>query len=421
MSQTSVRAELVMIGTELLLGQTVDTNAAYMAEQLAANGINVYFKATVGDNWTRLAGVLTQALTRADVVITSGGLGPTDDDLTREVVSAVLRRPLVEDEQALQTIESWFRNSGRTMPASNRKQALVPEGARVITNGHGTAPGFIVEHDGKLIVSVPGVPHEMRAMVENGVLPYLRRHFQLEGTLYSRNLKFYGIGESALEEKLRDLFRSTNPTVAPYAGMGEVKVRLTTRARSAEEAEQMFAPVEQEIIRRVGEYMYGVGDDTMEIVAGRALREAGWTVALAESCTGGLVAKRLTDVPGSSTYFLGGVVAYSNDAKMQLLGVSEDALREHGAVSAQVAEEMAAGAARRFGAIIGVSVTGIAGPDGGSEAKPVGLVFIGCAVRGKVHSYRFQFSGDRERVRRWTAQAALDVIRRHASGRGTDA
>lgn len=421
MSQTSVRAELVMIGTELLLGQTVDTNAAYMAEQLAANGINVYFKATVGDNWTRLAGVLTQALTRADVVITSGGLGPTDDDLTREVVSAVLRRPLVEDEQALQTIESWFRNSGRTMPASNRKQALVPEGARVITNGHGTAPGFIVEHDGKLIVSVPGVPHEMRAMVENGVLPYLRRHFQLEGTLYSRNLKFYGIGESALEEKLRDLFRSTNPTVAPYAGMGEVKVRLTTRARSAEEAEQMFAPVEQEIIRRVGEYMYGVGDDTMEIVAGRALREAGWTVALAESCTGGLVAKRLTDVPGSSTYFLGGVVAYSNDAKMQLLGVSEDALREHGAVSAQVAEEMAAGAARRFGATIGVSVTGIAGPDGGSEAKPVGLVFIGCAVRGKVHSYRFQFSGDRERVRRWTAQAALDVIRRHASGRGTDA
>lgn len=421
MAQTSVRAELVMIGTELLLGQTVDTNAAHMAQQLAANGINVYFKATVGDNWTRLAGVLTQALTRADVVITSGGLGPTEDDLTREVVAAVLRRPLVLDEQALKTIENWFTRTGREMPSSNRKQALMPEGAHVITNGHGTAPGFIVEHDDKLIVCLPGVPHEMRAMLEHGVLPHLRRRYALDGTLFTRNLKFYGIGESALEERLRDLFRMTNPTVAPYAGMAEVKVRLTARAQSADDAEQLFAPVEQEIVQRVGEYMYGVGEDTMESVAGQALANAGRTVALAESCTGGLVAKRLTDVPGSSAYFLGGVVAYSNDAKTQLLGVSEAALREHGAVSAQVAEEMAVGAARRFGATMGVSVTGIAGPDGGSETKPVGLVFIGYAANGKSHSYRFQFTGDRDRVRRYTAQAALDIIRRHAQGEAAGA
>lgn len=421
MAQTSVRAELVMIGTELLLGQTVDTNAAHMAQQLAANGINVYFKATVGDNWTRLAGVLTQALTRADVVITSGGLGPTEDDLTREVVAAVLRRPLVLDEQALKTIENWFTRTGREMPSSNRKQALMPEGAHVITNGHGTAPGFIVEHDDKLIVCLPGVPHEMRAMLEHGVLPHLRRRYALDGTLFTRNLKFYGIGESALEERLRDLFRMTNPTVAPYAGMAEVKVRLTARAQSADDAEQLFAPVEQEIVQRVGEYMYGVGEDTMESVAGQALANAGRTVALAESCTGGLVAKRLTDVPGSSAYFLGGVVAYSNDAKTQLLGVSEAALREHGAVSAQVAEEMAVGAARRFGATMGVSVTGIAGPDGGSETKPVGLVFIGYAANGKSHSYRFQFTGDRDRVRHYTAQAALDIIRRHAQGEAAGA
>lgn len=419
MAQPTVRAELVMIGTELLLGQTVDTNAAHIAEQLAATGVNVYFKTTVGDNWTRLAGVLTQALTRADIVITSGGLGPTEDDLTREVVAAVLGLSLVEDEQALAQVESWFRNNKRPMASSNRKQALMPEGALVIGNGHGTAPGFIVEHDGKIVVSMPGVPHEMRAMLRTSILPYFRERYGLDTRLYTRNLKFYGIGESSLEEKLRDLFRMTNPTVAPYAGMAEVKVRLTARAEDPEEAERLFAPVEQEIVRRVGEYMYGTGDDTLESVAGRALAEAGWTVAVAESCTGGLVAKRLTDVPGSSAYFSGGVVAYSNDAKVRLLDVSEQTLEAHGAVSARVAEEMAVGVARRFGATMGVSVTGIAGPGGGSEEKPVGLVFIGCAVGDDRRTYRLQFGGDRDRVRRYTAQAALDVIRRHGpKGKG---
>lgn len=415
-THSSIRAELIMIGTELLLGQTVDTNAAYIAEQLAANGINVYFKATVGDNWTRLTGVLAQALTRADIVITSGGLGPTEDDLTREVVSAVLRRPLVEDEGALAQIESWFARSNRPMPASNRKQALVPEGAHIIGNSRGTAPGFIVEHDDKIVACLPGVPHEMKAMLDNDLLPFLRQRYGLNGSLYSRNLKFYGIGESALEEQLRDLLHMTNPTVAPYASTAEVKVRLTARAGTADEAERLFAPIEQEIVRRVGEYMYGAGDDTMESVTGRALMKAGWTVALAESCTGGLIAKRLTDVPGSSAYFAGGVVAYSNDAKVRLLGVSETTLAHHGAVSAPVAEEMAVGAAQRFGATIGLSVTGIAGPGGGSEAKPVGLVFIGCASFGRVQAYRFQFSGDRDRVRTLTSQAALNIVRRHALG-----
>lgn len=412
----AVRAELVMIGTELLLGQTVDTNAAHIAEKLAENGIHVYFKATVGDNWTRMTAVLAQALTRADIVITSGGLGPTEDDLTREVVASVLRLPLVEDRRALESIKSWFTRTGRPMPSSNRKQALMPEGAHVIANGQGTAPGFIVEKDGKIVVCMPGVPHEMKAMLENDVLPYLRRRFGLEERLFTRTLRFYGIGESALEERLRDLFRMTKPTVAPYAGMAEVKVRLTARAGSREEAERLFAPVEQEILARVGEYMYGTGDDTMEVVAGRALARAGWTVALAESCTGGLVAKRLTDVPGSSAYFLGGVVAYSNEAKAALLGVSEETLRRHGAVSAETAVEMALGAVRRFGAALGVSVTGIAGPGGGSEEKPVGLVFIGCAAGERALARRFQFTGNRDRVRQYTAMAALDLIRRCALG-----
>lgn len=412
----SIRAELIMIGTELLLGQTVDTNAAYIAERLAAHGINVYFKATVGDNWTRMAGVLAQALTRADVVITSGGLGPTEDDLTREVVAAVLRRPLAEDPQALSSIEGWFARSRRPMPASNRKQALIPAGARIVPNARGTAPGFIVEHGQQTVVCLPGVPYEMQPMLDDVVLPYLRERYRLADALFSRVLKFYGIGESALEERLRDLLSMTNPTIAPYAGMAEVKIRLTARAQTAAEAERLIAPVQQEIVGRVGEYMYGTDDDTLESVAGMALRRAGWTVALAESCTGGLIAKRLTDIPGSSDYFAGGVVAYSNEAKVRILGVSQATLAEHGAVSAPVAEEMARGAAERFGATLAVSVTGIAGPGGGSEAKPVGLVYIGCALNGDVKSYRFQFSGSRERVRTLTSQAALDLIRRSALG-----
>ncbi len=242
MAQTSVRAELVMIGTELLLGQTVDTNAAHIAEQLAANGINVYFKATVGDNWTRMTGVLAQhadAFRHRHHQRRAGTHRGRLDPRSRGLGAAP---PLVEDEQALESIESWFRRSGRPMPSSNRKQALMPQGAHVITNGHGTAPGFIVEHDDKIVVCMPGVPHEMKAMLQNGVLPYLRRRYRLDATLYTRNLKFYGIGESALEERLRDLFRMTNPTVAPYAGMAEVKVRLTARAASPDEAESIVRP-----------------------------------------------------------------------------------------------------------------------------------------------------------------------------------
>jgi len=409
-----------MVGTELLLGQTVDTNAAYIAERLAANGINVYFKATVGDNWTRFAAVLAQALTRADVVIISGGLGPTEDDLTREVVAAVLHRPLVEDPQALAAIERWFAVSHRPMPPSARKQALIPEGARIIANANGTAPGFIVEHGNQTVVCLPGVPYEMKPMFDEVVLPYLRERYGLAGALYSRVLKFCGIGESALEERVRDLQHSANPTVAPYASLGEVKIRITARAENAEEAERLIAPVQQEIVRRVGEYMYGIDEDTVEGVAGRALLQAGWTLALAESCTGGLIAKRITDVPGSSAYFLGGVVSYSNEAKVKLLGVSEKTLAEHGAVSAPVAEQMALGAAERFGATLAVAVTGIAGPGGGSEAKPVGLVYIACALNGRAKAYRFQFQGGREQVRGLTAQTALDLIRRHALGLSTE-
>jgi len=409
-----VRAELVMIGTEMLLGEIIDTNAARIAQRLASIGIHVYFKTTVGDNWTRMAAALSQALTRADVVITSGGLGPTQDDLTREVVAAVLGVPLVEDAEALAHVEGWFRRANREMSPSNRKQALVPQGARIIPNPRGTAPGIIARRGQQAVICLPGVPHELSTMMDETVIPYLKEHFLPNGSLHSRVLKFYGIGESALAERLSELLGMENPTVATYAGRAEVRVRITARTADGVQAEDLLAPVEAEVLRRAGEFLYGYDQDTLELVAGRALKAAGWTVGLAESCTGGMIAARLTNVPGSSEYFLGSVVAYSNDAKMELLGVPADLLAVHGAVSAPVAEAMAEGAKRRLGASLGVSVTGIAGPGGGTPEKPVGLVFIGLARDGGTEVHRLQLGGDRDRIRWHTTQAALDLIRRHA-------
>jgi len=408
------RAELVMIGTEMLLGEIIDSNAARIAQRLAGLGIYVYFKTTVGDNWTRMAAALSQALTRADIVITSGGLGPTQDDLTREVVAAVLGVPLVEDPVALEHVESWFRRHNRPMPATNRKQALIPQGAVIIPNPKGTAPGIIARRGHQAVICLPGVPYELETMLDETVVPYLKRHYVTNGSLHSRVLKFYGIGESLLAERLDDLLAMENPTVATYAGRVEVRVRITARARSEEEAAALLVPVEEEIRRRVGDYLYGYDQDTLETVAGQALRAAGWTLALAESCTGGLIASRIVNVPGSSEYFLGGVVAYSNNAKVELLGVPADLLAAHGAVSAPVAEAMAVGAMRRLGATLGVSVTGIAGPGGGTPEKPVGLVYIGLARGDWTEVHRLQLGGDRERIRWHTSQAALDLIRRHA-------
>jgi len=409
-----VRAELVMIGTEMLLGEIIDTNAARIAQRLAEVGIHVYFKTTVGDNWTRVALALSQALSRADIVITSGGLGPTQDDLTREVVAAVLGVPLVEDPAALAHVEGWFRRAGREMTPSNRKQALIPEGAEVIPNPRGTAPGILARRGNQAVICLPGVPYELTTMMDETVIPYLKRRFVPNGSLHSRVLKFYGIGESSLAERLSDLLKMENPTVATYAGRAEVRVRITARAADGVAASELLAPVEEEVRRRAGEYLYGVDQDTLEIVAGRSLKAAGWTVGLAESCTGGLIATRLTHVPGSSEYFLGSVVAYSNDAKAALLGVPVDVLARHGAVSAPVAEAMAVGAMQRLGATMGVSVTGIAGPAGGTPEKPVGLVYIGLARGEWKEVHRLQLFGDRDRIRWHTAQAALDLIRRHA-------
>lgn len=413
----SPRAELVMVGTELLLGQIVDSNASYLAQQLAGIGLNVYHKTTVGDNWTRIAAVLGHAIDRADVVITSGGLGPTDDDLTKDVLAAVMGRRLVLHEEALKDLKGWFRRQGREMPEGNVKQVMLPEGAEPIPNALGTAPGVLLDTGSRVVICLPGVPAEMRSMMEATVLPYLRQRFGAGTVIRSRTLRFCGIGESSLAERVRPWLQGSNPTVAPYAGSGEVKLRITARAESDEAAQRLIEPVQRELEKLGEPFLYGYDDELMETVVGRLLTEQRRTVAVAESCTGGLISHRLTNVPGSSHYFMEGHVTYSNEAKIRLLGVSDETLEAFGAVSRETALEMAAGVRRRAGTDVGLASTGIAGPGGGTEEKPVGLVYLAVAVGERLWWRRLQLVGDRERIKMMSAQHALDGLRRILLGR----
>ncbi|BDG60529.1 competence/damage-inducible protein A [Caldinitratiruptor microaerophilus] len=418
-----MRAELVFVGTELLLGEILNTNAQYLSRRLAELGVDVYYQVTVGDNPERLEGALRQAIGRADVVLTSGGLGPTDDDLTREVAAALSGRPLREDPAVLAEIAAWFERAGRPMTANNRRQAMVPEGATVLPNPVGTAPGLIVPvgeprqpgGEPPALVLMPGPPPELTRMFEDHVVPYLTR--RMGGTplrLFTRTLRFCGIGESALADAVQDILAAqTDPTIAPYAKPGEVHLRLATKAADAAIAEARFAPVVEAIRQRVGQHLFGTDETTLEQAVGDLLRQRGWTLALAESCTGGLVAKRITDVPGSSAYFLAGYVTYSNAAKMDVLGVPAETLAQHGAVSEATVRAMAEGARRRSGATVAVSVSGIAGPGGGTPEKPVGTVWIGLAYPGGVRARQFLFRGSRDHIRQVTAQYALAYLWAH--------
>lgn len=411
------RAEIITVGTELLLGEIVDTNAAHLSRRLADLGIDVYHRTTVGDNWTRFTTALGQALQRADIIFITGGLGPTDDDLTRSVVAAVTGRKIQMNEEALQHIEEYFRVTGRVMSANNRRQAMFPEGAEALFNGEGTAPGIWLEHDNRLIVCLPGPPTELRPMFEQQIIPRLRARFGGRESLITRVLRFAGIGEAALAEALEDLIAAqVDPTLALYAGRGEVRLRLATRAKSREEAERRFAPIEEEIRKRVGSHLYGFDDDTLEGTVGKLLQANGASLAVAESCTGGFLGHRLTNVPGSSRYFVGGVIAYANEIKTGQLNVSADVIERHGAVSAAVAEAMARGIRNRFGSTYGIAVTGIAGPDGGTEEKPVGTVYIGWAGPDGCDVQRFLFPTNRENFKIRTTTAALDGLRRRLQG-----
>ncbi|NMB24824.1 MAG: competence/damage-inducible protein A [Firmicutes bacterium] len=409
-------AELIMVGTELLLGEVIDTNSAYLAERLAAIGVDLFYVTKVGDNQGRIARLVKEARQRADVVITSGGLGPTVDDLTKEAVAEAFELDLVLCAEALGAIEARFQCMQVPMSDNNRRQAYLPRGAKPLPNPKGTAPGVLLElADGKAIIMLPGVPVELEAIMEGSVIPYLaQRAAGDNGIIFSRVLRFYGLGESNLENLIKDLLvAQTNPTIAPYAGSGEVRVRITAKASSEAEATDLIAPVEGELLDRIGEYFYGYGDAGMESVVANLLLAQDKTIAIAESCTGGLVSNMLTNVPGSSGYYMQGAVTYSNLAKEAVLGLDSRLIEEYGAVSEQVARAMARGVRQWANTDIGIGITGIAGPGGGTDTKPVGLVYIGLSSAQGELVQRRVFNGDRLQVKERAALAALDMLRRH--------
>ena len=410
-----MRAEIVGVGTELLLGQISDTNAQWISQRLAEIGVDVLRHQAVGDNHERIVAALRLAVSRSDVVIVTGGLGPTQDDITREAIAAVAGVPLVRDRSIVAAITQRFARMRREMPESNLRQAAVPQGARTIAPRRGTAPGLIVQVGDARIYALPGVPIEMKEMMQDRVVPELSAEVGPSG-IASRIVRCVGVAESKIAEELDDLFHgSSNPTVAYLAGGGEVKVRITAKASSLTEAEQLIDPVADEVVRRLGDAVTGTQDEDLEVVVGRLLRERGRTLALGESLTGGGVAFRVTSVPGSSAYFRGGVVAYTADAKRDLLGVSAQTIARDGVVSEACAREMAAGARRVLGADIGVALTGVAGPEPEDGIEP-GLVWIGLDADDVNHARSITAPPDRAIVRRWAEQAALDLLRRYLIG-----
>lgn len=415
-----MNVEIISVGTELLLGDILNTNAQYISKELAAIGINVYRQMTLGDNIDRLVRSFEMAFERADVVLTTGGLGPTGDDITKEAAAKYFGQDMVLDQESWTVIEDMCAryNGGKDrIPKNNIKQAMFPKNADIIPNPNGTAPGAVFKKDGKRIIVMPGHPREMKAMFKNSVLPLLMD--ENSDIFRSKYIRFFGIGESGLEMKLMDILNSqTNPTVALYAKEGEVLVRVTARAKDEQECMHLIDAKIEEIKAVSGKYIYLIGDDSisesqseMEKVVAGLLHEKNKTIAVAESCTGGLVASYLVSNSGISDCFMEACVTYTNNAKMRRLGVKEETLEEFGAVSHQTAVEMAMGIASTSNADIGLSTTGIAGPDGGSDEKPVGLVYIGLYYNGKVTSIKKVFTGDRRKIRERAARTALNQVR----------
>jgi nicotinamide-nucleotide amidase len=409
-------AEVICIGTELLLGDILNTNCQYLAQELAALGIPHYYQTVVGDNVERIHQVIAIALQRSSILIFTGGLGPTPDDLTTETIASFFNTPLQEDAAILQDIERKFASVRRVMSPSNLKQALIPQGATALPNPTGTAPGMIWQPQPDItIMTFPGVPSEMYRMWQDTAVPFLKSQGWGKDTIYSEMMRFRGIGESALAEKVAHLFAAQNPTVAPYAGQGEVRLRVAAKASSQQEAVAMIKPVAEEIKQIAGLDYFGSDEDTLASVVGKLLTDAQQTLSVAESCTGGGLGAMLTETPGSSHYFWGGIIAYSNQVKQGLLQVSDQALADDGAVSATVAKQMALGVKERLQTDWGISITGIAGPGGDTPDKPVGLVYIGLATpenESFSYDYRFGHQRGRELVRHLSSAAALDLLRR---------
>lgn len=406
-------AEIICVGTEILLGNIVNTNAAYLSERLAALGISVFFETTVGDNPERVEEVIKTGMKRSDILILSGGLGPTKDDLTKEIAAKACGQKLVEDAEAKERLTSYFTSIKRPMTENNLKQAMVPEDCTVLYNGNGTAPGMVINGpEGRKVVLLPGPPSELIPMFHSQVEPILSK--LQPGILYSKVVKIDCLGESYVETQIMDLIdEQSNPTVAPYAKLGEVHLRVTAKADTEDEAKELVMPMVEELKSRFGNKIYTIEEEeTLEEVVVKMLEQKKETIAAAESCTGGLLAARLINVPGASNVLNESFITYSNEAKIKYLGVKEETLKEHGAVSEETAREMAEGVLKTSGADIGVGITGLAGPGGETGTKKPGLVYIGVCRGGHTEVKKYDLKGNREKIREVSVCRALTMIRK---------
>lgn len=404
--------EFVFVGTEILLGNIVNTNGAFLAEKCAGLGWSCYYQTVVGDNEVRMKETFQLALSRADMVIACGGLGPTQDDRTKEVAAEVMEMPLQEDKHTRERIEEYFKNSQwKVIPDNNWKQAQVPSGAFVLDNQNGTAPGLILEKEGKSMVLLPGPPNEMIPLFMEQVIPYFGK--KQPEVIYSKMVKLVGIGESQAEEQIQDLIeKQTNPTLATYAKIGEVHLRVTAKAKDVKEAKELLKPIVKELKARFGHAVFTTKEEvTLEEAIVKMLKKKGLTVTTAESCTGGLLAGRLINAAGASCVIQQGYITYSDKVKRKMLGVKKRTLERHTAVSSQVALEMAEGGAKAAGADACIAVTGVAGPEGGTKEIPVGTVYIACYLHGKVRVEQYQFKGNRQKIRDYAVVRALNLLR----------
>ena len=405
-----MKAEIIAVGTEILLGDIVNTNSAYLAKELALLGIDVYHQSCVGDNEQRLMDTFSEGLKRSDIIITTGGLGPTSDDITKEVACKMFEQEMELDEKSLEKIQQFFKNIGIDMTENNKKQAYFPKNSIILENENGTAPGAILTKDKKIIIILPGPPKEMVPMFEYKVKPYLKG--MNEEVLISRTLKFFGIGESTLESKIIDIVQEqSNPTVAIYVSNMELRLRITAKAENEDRANKIIIPIIKKVKARVGEFIYAEDNTPIEEVVSKILVEKNLTIATAESCTGGLVSSTLINYPGISSVFMEGCVTYSNESKINRLGVSENTLIKYGAVSEETAREMAEGIAKNLNTNVAISTTGIAGPGGGTTDKPVGLVYIGIYINGKTTVKKYILQGNRQDIRLRATKNALNDLR----------
>lgn len=407
-----MKAEILCVGTEILLGDIVNTNAQFISRQLANLGIEVFHQSVVGDNPDRLLEELENGFKRSDIIITTGGLGPTPDDLTKETGAKFFNRELILDKNSLENLKEHFSKMGRSYSKGNNiKQAYFPKGSKILPNPHGTAPGCAIEENGKIMIILPGPPKEVAPMFNNYVKPFLKKYSSK--IIKSKTLRLCGIGEGVMAEMASDIIKnSTNPTVAPYAKEEDTILRITAEASTEDDALKLINPVEIQLKKIFGINIYGEDDIKMEEVLGKMLTDKKFTISSAESCTGGMIAAKLVNYPGISEVFKEGAVTYSNEAKINRLGVKKTTLDKYGAVSYETAREMAEGIAKTSNTYIGISTTGIAGPGGGSTEKPVGLVYMGLYIKGRVQAKKFQYFGSRNTVRKRATMSALDWVRR---------